>query len=91
MFGKKSVTQRALLVTHRGDYVLRLLRHLVQEQIDYAEAPLPDVDPLFGAEFVGYVGEVTADEGKGYDEAVLRGKLEAHLEMVLEEFRVKAE
>ena len=62
-----------------------------QEEIDYTEAALPDVDPLFRAKFVCDVGEVTADEGKGNDEAVLGWKFETHLEMVLEELRIKAE
>ena len=88
---QEAVAQVALLVTDGRDDVLGLLRHLVEEQVDHAEAALPDVDPLLRAELVGDVGEVAADEGEGDDEAVLRRELEAHLEVVLEELRVEAE
>ena len=75
MFGQEAVTQGALLVTHCGDDVLGLLGHLVQEQVDHAQTPLPDVDPLLGAEIIGNVGEVAADQGECDDKSVLGRKL----------------
>ena len=80
-----------MLVANCRYDVLGLLGHFVQEEVDHAQTPLPDVDPLLGAELVGDVGEVAADEGEGDDEAILRGKLEAHLEVFLEELGVEAE
>ena len=85
------VREGALLVADGGDNILGLLRHLVQEEVDDAEAALPDVDALLGAELVGDVGEVAADEGEGDDEAVLGGELQTHLEVVLEDLAVEAE
>ena len=49
------------------------------------------MDPLLGAELVGNVGEVAADQREGDDEAVLGGKLQTHLEVVLEDLAVEAE
>ena len=42
------------------------------------------MDLLLGAEVVGDVGEVAADERKRDDEAVLGGKLETHLEKMMQ-------
>ena len=69
MLGQEPVREVALLVADGGDDVLCLLGHLVQEEVDDAEAPLADVDALLGAEFVGDVGEVAADQGEGDDES----------------------
>ena len=41
MLWQKSVRESALLVTHSGDDVLRLFRHLVQKQVDHAQTSLP--------------------------------------------------
>ena len=91
MFGQQPVRKRALLITHRGDDVLGLLRHLVKEQVDDAQTPFPDVDSLLGAEVVGNIGKMTADQGERDDKPVLGRKLETHLEIILEELAVKAE
>ena len=91
MFGQQSVTQGALLVTNRGDDVLRLLGHLVQEQVDDAETPLPDVDPLLGTEVIGNVREVSTDQRERDDKTILSRELQTHLEIVLEELAVETE
>jgi len=49
------------------------------------------VNPLLGAQLVGDVGEVAADQREGDDVAVLRGELQAHLKVVLENLAVEAE
>ena len=43
MLWQKSVREGALFVTNGGDDVLRLLRHLVQEQVDHTQTPLPEM------------------------------------------------
>ena len=71
MLWQKSVREGALFVTNGGDDVLRLLRHLVQEQVDHTQTPLPemvfcklekkldrllpDVNSFLGAQLVGDV------------------------------------
>ena len=75
VLGQKLVTEIALLVTDGGDDILGLLGHLVQEQVDNAEAPLAYVDPLLRAELVGDGREVAADQRERDDEPVLGGEL----------------
>ena len=43
MLWQESVRKSALLVADCGDDVLRLLRHLVQEQVDHTQASLPEM------------------------------------------------
>ena len=79
MFRQKLVRKVSLLVANCCDDVLCLFRHFIQKEIDNAEASLSDMDLLLWAKVVGDVGEVRANNGKCYDEAILGGKLEAHL------------
>ena len=43
MLWQESVRKSALLIADGGDDVLRLLRHLVQEQVDHTQASLPEM------------------------------------------------
>ena len=82
-----------LLELHLLVALLPLL--LVDHLFDHGPAvPGQDVvreGAVLGAEVVGGVGEVAADEGEADDEPVLGGELEAHLGVVFEELAVEAE
>ena len=44
MLWQKSVREGALFVANSGDDILRFFRHLVQEQVNHTQTPLPDVE-----------------------------------------------
>jgi len=54
-----------------------------QEEVDDAEAPLPNVDLLLRAEVIGDVGEVAADQRERDDKSVLSRKLQTHLKEIV--------